>query len=34
MFRVLYDPRLEPGMVQAQAMPIVRRILDEIRPGS
>lgn len=32
MFRVLYDPRLQPGMVEAQAMPIVRRILNEIRP--
>ncbi|MFK7943297.1 MAG: DUF2927 domain-containing protein [Paracoccaceae bacterium] len=32
MFRVLYDARMQPGMVEAQAMPIVRRILAEIRP--
>ncbi|MEM1297961.1 MAG: DUF2927 domain-containing protein [Pseudomonadota bacterium] len=32
MFRVLYDPRLRPGMLEAQAMPIVHRILAEIRP--
>ncbi len=29
MVRVLYDPRLKPGMTKAEAMPIVRRIIAE-----
>ncbi len=28
--RILYDPRLEPGMTRAEAMPIVRRIAAEL----
>lgn len=27
--RILYDPRLETGMTEAEAMPIVRRIVAE-----
>jgi hypothetical protein len=30
LLRILYDPRLEPGMTAAEAMPIVRRIVAEI----
>jgi hypothetical protein len=30
LLRILYDPRLEPGMTVDQAMPIVRRIVAEI----
>ena len=30
LLKVLYDPRLTPGMPADQAMPIVRRILDEL----
>ena len=33
MFRVLYDQRLKAGMLESEAMPIVHRILAEIRPG-
>lgn len=29
MVRILYDPRLKPGMTRAEAMPIVRRIIAE-----
>lgn len=32
LLRILYDPRLNPGMSADEAMPIVRRIIDEIRP--
>jgi hypothetical protein len=32
ILRALYDPRLESGMTRAEAMPLVRRILDELRP--
>lgn len=28
--RILYDPRLEPGMTRAEAMPIVRQIAAEL----
>lgn len=34
LFRILYDPRLRPGMTQAEAMPIVRIIARELRPAS
>jgi hypothetical protein len=32
LLRVLYDPRLQPGMDREQAEPLVRTILEEIRP--
>ncbi|MEL7154190.1 MAG: DUF2927 domain-containing protein [Pseudomonadota bacterium] len=32
LLQVLYDPRLKPGMPADQAMPIVRRILQELTP--
>ena len=31
LLRVLYDPRLKPGMPADQAMPIVQHILDELQ---
>lgn len=33
MLRVLYDPRMRPGMTRAQAGPLARRIIDELRPS-
>jgi len=33
LLRILYDPRLEPGMTAVQAMPIVRRIVAELPVG-
>jgi hypothetical protein len=33
LLRVLYDPRLEPGMTPGTAMPVVRQIIAELRPG-
>ncbi|MEM9059251.1 MAG: DUF2927 domain-containing protein [Pseudomonadota bacterium] len=33
LLRILYDKRLEPGMTPEQAMPIVRQIARELRPG-
>ena len=33
LLRILYDPRLRPGMTAREAMPIVRRIIREVRPG-
>ncbi|PQO22208.1 hypothetical protein C2I36_14250 [Rhodobacteraceae bacterium WD3A24] len=30
LLRILYDPRLEPGMTEAEARPIVRRIAAEL----
>lgn len=33
LLRILYDPRLRPGMTPEEAMPIVRRIARELRPG-
>ncbi|SFI20692.1 DUF2927 domain-containing protein [Albimonas pacifica] len=30
LLRILYDPRLQPGMTEAEAAPIVRRIVDEM----
>ncbi|MEO0821231.1 MAG: DUF2927 domain-containing protein [Pseudomonadota bacterium] len=32
LIRLLYDRRLRPGMVEAEALPLVREIIDEIRP--
>ncbi len=32
LIRLLYDARVRPGMARAQAMPVIRRIVDEIRP--
>ncbi len=34
MVRVLYDPRLRPGMHKTEAMPIVRRVIAEHRRAS
>ena len=33
LLRVLYDPRQRVGMTAEQAMPIVARIVEELRPG-
>ena len=33
LFRILHDPRLKNGMKKAEAMPIVRGIIAELRPG-
>lgn len=33
MVRLLYDPRLEAGMIRSEAMPIVRRIAAELEAG-
>ncbi len=32
LLRILYDPRLKVGMTEEEAMPIVRRIIREVRP--
>jgi hypothetical protein len=32
ILRILYDPRLSPGMSRAEAMPVVREIIAELRP--
>lgn len=34
LMRILYDPRLSPGMSTAEAMPIVRGIAREMVPGA
>jgi hypothetical protein len=33
LLRILYDPRLRPGMTAEEAMPIVRAIAEEIVGG-
>jgi len=33
LLRILYDPRLEPGMTPESAMPVVRQIITELRPA-
>ena len=33
LLRILYDPRLRPGMTPEEAMPLVVRIVEELRPG-
>jgi hypothetical protein len=33
LLRILYDPRLKPGMTAEEAMPLVARIVEELRPG-
>ncbi|HLS19336.1 MAG TPA: DUF2927 domain-containing protein [Paracoccaceae bacterium] len=33
LLRILYDPRLKTGMTSRQAMPVVRTIIEELRPG-
>lgn len=33
LFRVLYDPRLSNGITKAEGMPIVRKIIAELRPN-
>lgn len=33
LLRILYDPRLKTGMTSRQAMPVVRAIIEELRPG-
>src|SRR5690606_30868465 len=30
LLRTLYDPRLKPGMTEAEAMPLVKRIVGEL----
>jgi len=32
LLRVLYDPRLKPGMGETEATPVVRQIVSELRP--
>lgn len=32
LLRILYDPRLRPGMTAAEARPVVRRIVADLRP--
>ncbi|HET7409743.1 MAG TPA: DUF2927 domain-containing protein [Paracoccaceae bacterium] len=32
LLRILYDPRLEVGMTEEEAMPVVHRIIRELRP--
>lgn len=34
LLRILYDPRLSPGMTEEEGMPIVRRIIAELRPDA
>ncbi|MEL6997271.1 MAG: DUF2927 domain-containing protein [Pseudomonadota bacterium] len=34
LLRILYDDRLKPGMTPEQAMPIVRQIARELKPGA
>jgi len=33
LLRILYDPRLRPGMAAAEAAPVVRQIARELMPG-
>ena len=33
LLRILYDPRLRPGMEAVEAQPLVWRIIEELRPG-
>lgn len=33
LLRILYDPRLKAGMTADEAMPVVHRIVQELRPG-
>lgn len=33
LLRILYDPRLRAGMTPEEAMPLVVRIVEELRPG-
>ncbi len=33
LLRILYDPRLRPGMREAEARPIIRRIVNELMAG-
>ena len=33
LLRILYDPRLQSGMTPEEAMPLVVRIVEELRPG-
>lgn len=33
LLRILYDPRLRSGMTPGEAMPLVVRIVEELRPG-
>ncbi len=33
LLRILYDPRLRSGMTPEEAMPVVARIVEELRPG-
>lgn len=33
LLRILYDARIEPGMSRAEAMPLVREIVKDVRPA-
>jgi hypothetical protein len=33
LLRILYDPRLRSGMTPEEAMPVVARVVEEMRPG-
>jgi len=33
LLRILYDPRLTPGMRADEAMPLVGAIIEDLRPG-
>lgn len=33
LLRILYDPRIKAGMTADEAMPLVREIVEELRPG-
>ena len=33
LLRILYHPRLRPGMTSAEAMPVVAQVVEELRPG-
>ncbi len=34
LLRILYDSRLKPGMTPETAMPVVRKIIAELRPAA
>lgn len=34
LLKILYDPRLRPGMTESEAAPIIRQIAQELLPGS
>jgi hypothetical protein len=34
LLRILYDPRLRPGMREAEALPVIRTIASELMGGT